>query len=330
MIGEHPDTDAEVLRHADDAEPFSGLVFKSRPTPTWASSPTCASTRARSSPGHGAQHHDRQERERVGRLLRMHANQREEIEAVQAGDIAAIVGPEGLRHRRHPVRPGSPGAAREDRVPGTRHRVSLEPQTKADQDKLATPSAGWLEEDPTFRVQGERGDRPDPHLRDGRAPPGRARGPHPREFKVAANVGKPQVAYREAIRRPAEGIGRFIRQTGGRGQYGHALLRLEPRERGRRITSSSTASWAAPSPGVHPGRSRPTTVSLGHRSYGLPLRSTCAPFSTSVVSRRRLQRDGLPDRCLDGGSRTSFERADPALLEPVYARRGRDAGGVHG
>jgi len=174
----------------------------------------------------------RRERERIGRLLRMHANHREEVSEVFAGDIAATLGLKKTFTGDTLTAPGHPIILEPPRFPEPVVSVAIEPKTKEDQARLDSVLAHLAEEDPTFRTRYD----PDTgqliisgmgelHLEvivDRMV----------REFKVGAKVGKPQVAYREAITRPARAEGRFIRQTGGRGQYGVVVLEVAPRERG--------------------------------------------------------------------------------------------------
>jgi len=173
------------------------------------------------------------QRERIGRLVRMHANAREEIQEVLAGDIAAIIGAKNTFTGDTLCDPAKPIVLEAIKFPEPVISVSIEPRTKADQDKMAEALRRLMEEDPTFRVRTDEetgqtliGGMGELHLDvlvDRMT----------REFKVWANVGKPQVAYRETITRPARGEGRFVRQTGGRGQYGHCVLEVEPLEKGK-------------------------------------------------------------------------------------------------
>ncbi|HEX9075310.1 MAG TPA: elongation factor G [Anaerolineae bacterium] len=175
----------------------------------------------------------RNQRERIGRLVRMHANSREEIDEVLAGDIAAIIGPKNTFTGDTLCDPAKPIVLETIKFPEPVISVAIEPRTKADQDKMAEALRRLSEEDPTFRVRTDEetgqtiisgmGELHLDVLVDRMV----------REFKVWANVGKPQVAYRETITRPVRSEGRFVRQTGGRGQYGHVWLELEPMEKGK-------------------------------------------------------------------------------------------------
>jgi len=172
-------------------------------------------------------------RERIGRLLQMHANKREEIEDVRAGDIAAAIGLKDTRTGDTLCDEAHPIILEAMRFPNPVISVAIEPKTKADQDKLGVALAKLSEEDPTFRVHSDPETNQtiisgmgELHLE---IIVERMR----REFKVDANVGRPQVAYRETVRKRVEDIeGKFIRQSGGRGQYGHVVINLEPGEPG--------------------------------------------------------------------------------------------------
>ena len=162
----------------------------------------------------------------------MHANHREEIDIVYAGDIAAAVGLKDTFTGDTLADPEHPIILESMTFPEPVIEVKIEPKTKADQDKLALALQRLAEEDPTFRV------KTDPETAEtliagmGELHLDVLVDRMIREFKVAANIGKPQVSYRETIRRAAEGNGRFVRQTGGKGQYGHAVIKLEPSEKG--------------------------------------------------------------------------------------------------
>ena len=168
-------------------------------------------------------------RERVGRLLQMHANKREEIDEVRAGDIAAVIGLKDTRtgdtlsDENHPV------VLEAMKFPAPVIDVAIEPKTKADQDKLGIALQKLAEEDPTFRVHSDAETGQTIISGMGELHLEIIVDRMQREFKVDANIGRPQVAYRETIRRRVEKVeGRFIRQTGGRGQYGHVVINMEP------------------------------------------------------------------------------------------------------
>jgi elongation factor G len=172
-------------------------------------------------------------KERIGRLLQMHANKREEIEEVRAGDIAAAIGLKDTKTGDTLSDEGHPIILEAMKFPEPVISVAIEPKTKADQDKLSIALQKLSEEDPTFRVHSDAetaqtiiSGMGELHLE---VLVERMR----REFKVDANVGRPQVAYRETVRKRVEEVeGKFIRQTGGRGQYGHVVINMEPGQPG--------------------------------------------------------------------------------------------------
>jgi len=235
VIGEHPTTHAEVLRTVDDGEPFSALAFKIAADPyvgklaffrVYSGTLKAGSYILNSSKGR---------KERIGRILQMHANHREEIEEVHAGDIAAAVGLKETYTGDTLADPDHPVILESMTFPEPVIEVKIEPKTKADQDKMGLALARLAEEDPTFRVKTDEESGETLIAGMGELHLDVLVDRMVREFKVAANIGKPQVSYRETIRRLAEGNGRFVRQTGGKGQYGHVILKLEPLEKGTGI-----------------------------------------------------------------------------------------------
>jgi elongation factor G len=220
--------EAKVMRHSDDSEPFSGLVFKIMSDPFVGQLVFFRVYSGHVATGMSVINAKKGSGERIGRLLKMHANKREEISEVWAGDIAAAVGLKHVTTGDTICDPKNPVILEAMNFPEPVIAVSIEPKTKSDQEKLGMALAKLMQEDPTFRVHTE----PDTgqtlisgmgelHLEiivDRLV----------REFNVGANVGKPQVAYKEAITQEAEGVGRYIRQTGGRGQFGHAEIRIRP------------------------------------------------------------------------------------------------------
>ncbi len=228
------DPSKELVRHADEDEPTSALAFKIVTDPYVGRLAYVRVYSGRMSTGQALLNTTRRNaRERVGRLVRMHANAREEIEQVEAGDIAAIIGPKNTFTGDTLSDPEHPIVLEAIKFPEPVIFVAIEPRTKADQDKMSEALRRLAEEDPTFRVRTDEetgqtiiagmGELHLDVLVDRMV----------REFKVWANVGKPQVAYRETITRAVRSEGRFVRQTGGRGQYGHVWLELEPMEKGK-------------------------------------------------------------------------------------------------
>ncbi len=231
--GTDPKTGTLVVREHDDDEPFSALAFKIQMDPQGVGKLTffrVYSGRLRA--GSSVMNASTGKKERIGRILRMHAIRREDVDEVFTGDIAAAVGLKFTTTGDTLADEGHPILLESIIFPEPVISVAIEPKTKADQDKLGIGLQRLTEEDPTFKVHtdDETGQTiiagmGELHLEiiiDRLM----------REFKVDANQGKPQVAYKEAIKRPAHGVGRFIRQTGGKGQFGHAELDVRPGERG--------------------------------------------------------------------------------------------------
>ena len=232
MMGIDPNTDQETIRKVSDEEPFSALAFKIAADPFVGKlaffrvySGTLKAGSYVLNPGKG-------KRERIGRILQMHANHREEIDQVYAGDIAAAVGLKDTFTGDTLCIPEHPVVLESMTFPEPVIEVAIEPKTKADQDKLGVALQRLAEEDPTFRVKTDEESGQTIIAGMGELHLDVLVDRMVREFRVAANVGKPQVAYRATVRRAAQGNGRFIRQTGGRGQYGHAVIKLEPNEKG--------------------------------------------------------------------------------------------------
>jgi elongation factor G len=228
------DPTKEIVRHADENEPAAALAFKIVTDPYVGRLAYVRVYSGRIATGQALLNTTRRNaRERIGRLVRMHANSREEADEVLAGDIAAIIGPKNTFTGDTLGDPEHPIVLEAIKFPEPVIYVAIEPRTKADQDKMSEALRRLAEEDPTFRVRTDEetgqtiiagmGELHLDVLVDRMV----------REFKVWANVGKPQVAYRETITRPVRAEGRFVRQTGGRGQYGHVWLELEPMEKGK-------------------------------------------------------------------------------------------------
>ncbi len=231
--GIDPKSGKDTERQADDSEPFAALAFKVATDPyvgTLTYFRVYSGTLKKSS---YVLNTTTQEKERISRIVRMYANTREEVDELYAGDIAATVGLKNtstghtLCDENHPV------VLEKITFPEPVISIRIEPKTKADQEKMGVALKRLAEEDPTFRIKGDpetgetiisgMGELHLDIISD------RMR----REFKVEASVGRPQVAYKETIKAEAEAEGKYIRQSGGRGQYGHVFLRVEPKERGQ-------------------------------------------------------------------------------------------------
>ena len=228
-----PKRELKEIRRPDDKEPFAGLAFKIATDPymgrlcyfrTYSGSLHAGSYVLNSATG---------EKIRIGRIVRMYANHREEIEVVYTGDIAAIIGIKGTTTGNTLCDPSHPIILESITFPEPVISVAIEPKTKQDQEKMGLALAKLTEEDPTFKVATDKetgqtiiSGMGEFHLE---IIVDRLR----REFKVEVNVGRPQVAYKETIESMVESEGKYIHQSGGRGQYGHCWLRLEPLARGK-------------------------------------------------------------------------------------------------
>jgi len=226
------DTDQPVERHADDSEPFSALAFKIATDPFVGTLTFIRVYSGVIKSGDSVRNSTSGNKERIGRILQMHANQREEIKEVRAGDIAACV---GLKD----IVTGTTLSALDHSVmlermefPEPVISVAVEPRTKSDQEKMGIALQKLAQEDPSFRVHTDEESGQTIISGMGELHLEIIVERMKREFKVEANVGAPQVAYRETIRGTVNSEGKFVRQSGGRGQYGHVWLKLEPQEPG--------------------------------------------------------------------------------------------------
>jgi len=232
LHGVRPGTGADVLVSPDDGAPFSALAFKIAADPFVGKLAFFRVYAGTLKSGSYVLNATEGRKERIGRILQLHANHREEIDTVYAGDIAAAVGLKETATGDTLTDPDHPVILESMTFPEPVIEVAIEPKTKADQDKLGLALQRLAEEDPTFRVKTDEESGQTLIAGMGELHLDVLVDRMVREFKVAANVGKPQVAYRETIRKPADGNGRFVRQTGGKGQYGHAVIRAEPNEKG--------------------------------------------------------------------------------------------------
>ena len=226
--GTNPDTGNQEPRRPDDKEPFSALAFKIMSDPFVGQLTFIRVYSGHLKTGDSVINPGRGRSERIGRLLMMHANKREEISEIFAGDICACVGlrnittGDTISDERHPI------VLESIEFPDPVISVAVEPKTKSDQEKMGVALGKLAQEDPTFRVHTDEDSGQTIIEGMGELHLEIIIDRMMREFKVDANVGKPQVAYRETIRKNAEAEGKFIRQSGGRGQYGHVKLKIEP------------------------------------------------------------------------------------------------------
>ncbi len=225
-------TDEEIERRADDQEPFAALAFKIMTDPFVGSLTFVRVYSGVLAAGDTVLNTQNGNRERIGRILQMHANNREEIKELRAGDIGACVGLKDIFTGTTLSAVNSPVELERMEFPEPVISIAVEPKTKSDQEKMGLALNKLAQEDPSFRVRTDEesgqtiiSGMGELHLE---IIVDRMR----REFKVEANIGQPQVAYRETVRKTVEQEGKFVRQSGGRGQYGHVWIRIEPQEPG--------------------------------------------------------------------------------------------------
>ncbi|MBI5094841.1 MAG: elongation factor G, partial [Candidatus Hydrogenedentes bacterium] len=231
IIGHDPDDEAKELRRtASDDEPFSALAFKIITDPHVGRLTFVRVYSGCINQGDAVVNTRTGRKERLGRLLEMHADQRIDLGELRAGDIGAVIGAKNTTTGDTLCDPKSPIRLMSVKFPEPVVHIAIEPKTKSDQDKLSDALVKLSDEDPTFRVRSDEETGQTIIAGMGELHLEIIVDRMKREFNVAANVGRPMVAYRESIRRKADAESRFVRQTGGRGQYGHVVLSLEPGE----------------------------------------------------------------------------------------------------
>ena len=317
VTGLDPSTGKELLRHANDSDPFSALAFKIMTDPFAGQLTYFRVYSGTLKTGTTVYNITKNTKERIGRLLKMHANKREDIDEVYAGDIAAAVGLKGattgdtLCDEKHPV------LLEVMKFPEPVISMAIEPKTKQDQEKLGFSLQKLAQEDPSFRVRTDEETAQTIISGMGELHLEIIVDRLMREFKVEANVGKPEVAYRETIRRHAEAEGKYIKQTGGRGQYGHVVLTVEPSEPGKGFEFvNKVVGGTIPReyiPAIEKGvRERMETGVLA----GYPMRDvrvTVIDGSYHDVDSNEMAFKIAASMGFQDGCR----RADPALLEPI-------------
>jgi elongation factor G len=315
--GVDPKSGGEVERHANDEEPMAAIAFKIVSDPYVGRLAYFRVYSGVLKSGDSVFNSTKGERERIGRVLRMHANQREEVEAVYAGGIAAAVGlkrtatGDTLCAADHPVLLESIS------FPEPVIRVALEPKSKDDQDRMADSLMKMSEEDPTFHwtFDEEAGQTlisgmGELHLEvivDRML----------REHKVAANVGRPQVSYREAITKPARAEGRFVRQSGGRGQFGVVMLEVEPLERGQGFVFENKIVGGAVAKEYVPAVQQGAKEALqGGVIAGYPVLDVKVTLLDGQM--HAVDSSEMAFRTAGSiGAREALRRAGPVLLEPI-------------
>jgi len=317
MVGKDLRTGEEVIRVTDPSEPFTALAFKIATDPFVGNLAYFRVYSGTLKTGSYVYNSTKGVKERVGRILQMHANHREEIESVSAGDIAAAVGLKNTTTGDTLSAEDKPIVLESITFPEPVIELAVEPKTKADQDKMAIALQRLAAEDPTFRVHTDQESSQTRIAGMGELHLEALVDRMLREFKVQANVGRPQVSYSEAIRTGVKAEGRFVRQTGGKGQYGHAVLTLEPLERGAgfewesKIVGGSVPRefWRAIESGV-------VEALAGGVIAGFPvidLKVTLIDGSYHEVDSSEMAMKIAGSMAAKDGVR----KADPAILEPI-------------
>ena len=307
-----------VHRRAADDEPFSALVFKIMTDPYVGQLAYFRVYSGHVESGSAVYNANTGRKERIGRLLKMHANKREEIKEVWAGDIAAAVGLKDVTTGHTLCDMAAPVLLETITFPEPVIAVSIEPKTKADQEKLAMALAKLQQEDPTFRVHTDQetgqtlisgmGELHLEIITDRLV----------REFNVGANVGRPMVAYRETITAETDVEGRFIRQSGGRGQYGHCKIRIRPTSEGDFVFKNKTVGGSIPREFIKPieqgiREAMETGPLAGYPVAGVEVELYDGSYHEVDSSEMAFKIAG--SMAFKEGSR----RAKPVLLEPVMA-----------
>ena len=317
IVGMLPHSDEEVIRRADDEEPFSGLAFKVMTDPFVGRLTFVRIYSGTLLAGSYIYNVNTERRERVSRLLEMHANDRTERKDVHAGDIVAIVGLKNTTTGDTLCDERAPIVLEKIEFDEPVVHVAIEPKTRADQEQLHAALGKLSEEDPTFNVKVDEetgqtimsgmGELHLEILLDRLF----------REFKVEANVGRPQVAYKEGLRKAVQAVGRFVRQTGGRGQYGHVEIEMEPGEPGSGLVfESQIVGGNIPREYINPVRSGIEEAMSSGPVAGYPIEDV----KVNLVDGSYHEVDSSEVAFKVAGSlafRDGAEKADSYLMEPI-------------
>lgn len=317
VIGVDPATGKDVERSPSDTEPFSALAFKIMTDPFAGQLTFFRVYSGTLKTGTPVLNVTKGTKDRVGRLLKMHANKREEIEIVYAGDIAAAVGLKSATTGDTLADEKQPVLLEIMKFPEPVIAMAIEPKTKPDQEKMGFALQKLAQEDPSFRVRTDEETAQTIIAGMGELHLEIIVDRLMREFKVEANVGKPEVAFRETIRRKAEAESKYIKQTGGRGQYGHVVMTVEPSEPGKGLEFvNKTVGGSIPKeyiPAIEKGvKERMETGVVA----GFPLRDVKVTVidgsyhdvDSNEMAFKIAASMGFADAC---------KKADPVLLEPI-------------
>ncbi|MGD9473499.1 MAG: elongation factor G [Eubacteriaceae bacterium] len=318
ISGVNPNTEEEEVRKAGDDEPFSALAFKIMTDPFVGKLAFFRVYSGTINSGSYVYNSSKGKRERIGRILQMHANHREEITTVYTGDIAAAVGLKDTSTGDTLCIDSAPIILESMEFPEPVIHVAIEPKTKAGQEKMSTALQKLSEEDPTFRTRTDEETGQTIISGMGELHLDIIIDRMLREFKVEANVGAPQVAYKESITKAVEAEGKFARQSGGRGQYGHCLIRMEPVEPGTGyIFENKVVGGSIPKEFINPinqgiEESMQNGVLAGYPV--LDLKVTVYDGSYHDVDSSEMAFKVAGSMAFKNGMR----KADPVILEPVF------------
>ena len=315
--GTVPRSDEEVERHASDSEPFSALAFKIATDPFVGKLAFFRVYSGSLQAGSYVYNSTKGKRERMGRILMMHANHREEIDTVYAGDIAAVVGLKDTTTGDTLCDENNEVILESMTFPDPVIQVAIEPKTKAGQEKMTMALVKLAEEDPTFKTYTDHETGQTIIAGMGELHLEIIVDRMMREFKVEATVGKPQVAYRETIRRKVKQEGKYVRQTGGHGQYGHCVIEIEPVEPGQGYSfENKTVGGAIPKEFIAP-------IDAGIQEAaksGVLAGYECVDFKVTLLDGSYHDVDSSEMAYKIAGSmafKEAARKADPVLLEPV-------------
>ncbi|HNV86907.1 MAG TPA: elongation factor G [Candidatus Omnitrophota bacterium] len=313
------DESVAMERHPSEEEPFSALAFKVAADPFAGKVVYVRVYSGILTSGTYVYNSSKEEKERVARLLLMHANKREEIEEVGAGNIVAVVGFKSVKTGDSLCDEKKPIVLEKMHFPEPVISMAIEPKTKADRDKLSTTLQRMAEEDPTFRVRSNEETGQTIISGMGELHLDVIKDRMFREYNVQANVGKPQVAYKETISKKVQAEGKYIRQTGGRGQYGHCYLELEPLPRGKgfefvnKIVGGSIPREYIPSVEDGVSGACQSGILAGYPVVDVKVTLFDGSFHEVDSSDIAFQMAGSI------GFKDGMKRADPVLLEPIMA-----------
>ena len=328
MTGTNPKTNEEEPRKPTDEEPFSALAFKIVTDPHMGRLAYFRVYSGKLVAGSSVYNSTREKTERVSRIMQMHANQREEVAEVAAGGIAAMglkmtTTGDTLCDAAHPI------ILESITFPEPVIHIAVEPKTKDDQDRMGEALAKLAEEDPSFRMRYDQETGQTIISGMGELHLDVIVDRMKREFRVEANVGKPEVAYKEAIKSSAKAEGRFVRQTGGHGQFGVARVEIEPLRARRRASSSSTRSSAAKCRSSSSSRSKTACAARSRAaSWRATRSSTCA---CTLIGGDYHDVDSSEMAFKTAGSmafQAAMEKATPVLHGAADEARDQHAGGV--